>query len=134
MTPEYLMTIGATLKELINSDATKYAIQTVQTTKAKKNDKETINTYEDVFNKLIQENQDLKGIALAYKDEYENINIKNEDIEYLQKTAERIIKMFFPVISEKEEQQVLAQEGLTDEQILQYKNIIQQKKNSKIIL
>ena len=78
MNPEYILTLGQGLKEILNSDITKSAIQTINTVKEKRNDKQTIEAYEDIFTTLISENQELKRIALGYKEEYENININDK--------------------------------------------------------
>ena len=67
MNPEYILTLGQGLKEILNSDITKSAIQTINTVKEKRNDKQTIEAYEDIFTTLISENQELKRIALGYK-------------------------------------------------------------------
>jgi len=107
MNPEYILTLGQGLKEILNSDITKSAIQTINTVKEKRNDKQTIEAYEDIFTTLISENQELKRIALGYKEEYENININDKDIEYLQATATRIMNLFFPNITEEQKMELI---------------------------
>lgn len=112
---QFYVSLGKSLKELINSGIPQYAIQTISTVKEKRDDKKTIETYEEVFTKLIAESQELKNIALAYKDGYEQINIGDKDIEYLQKTAHRIINIFFPELTEEDFKRIESDTSL-DEQ------------------
>jgi len=89
-----LATVGLTLKEIVNSGVVKQVTDLVTTVREGEDDKKTIDAYEEAFNKLIQENQELKSIALRYKDEYDQIFLKEEDIEYLQTTATRLMNLF----------------------------------------
>lgn len=89
-----LASLGAALKGIINSGVVNQVTDLVTTVREGNNDKKTIDAYEDAFNKLIQENQELKTIALRYKEEYDQIYLKEEDIEYLQSTATRLMNLF----------------------------------------
>lgn len=121
LNPEYLIALSQGLKEIVNSDATKYAIQTISAVKEKRDDKKTIEAYEEIFNTLINENQELKRIALGYKEEYENLNISDKDIEYLQATATRLTNLLFPNLSEKQKTKLLNNTNTEEEkqQVLQ---------------
>lgn len=112
---QFYLSLGQSLKELVNSGVPQYAIQTINTVKEKRDDKKTIEAYEEVFSKLMSESQELKRISLAYKDAYEQINIVDKDIEYLQKTAHRIINIFFPELTEKDFEKIKLRDDLTEE-------------------
>lgn len=113
---QFYASLGKTLKELVNSGIPQYAIQTISTVKEKRDDKKTIEAYEEVFTKLIAESQELKNISLAYKDAYEQINIDDKDIEYLQKTAQRIINIFFPELTEEDSKRIESDMNLNDKE------------------
>lgn len=49
--------------------------------------------YEDIINTLIEEENKAKDYALRYKTLYEEVNITDEDIDYLRDTIERIMKI-----------------------------------------
>src|SRR6266567_4603504 len=69
----------------------------IQTVKAKKNDKETINELEEIINSLIADKNELVQIAEAYKQEFVAQQISEEDIEY-------ITTSFIPVLKDLIEQ------------------------------
>ncbi len=69
----------------------------IQTVKAKKNDKETINELEEIINSLIADKNELVQIAQAYEQEFVAQQISQEDIEY-------ITKSFIPVLKKLIEQ------------------------------
>ncbi|WP_192987172.1 hypothetical protein [Carnobacterium mobile] len=113
---QFIMSLGQSLKELVNSGIPQYAIQTINTVKEKRDDKKTIEAYEEVFTKLMAENQELKRISLAYKDAYEQINIDDKDIEYLQKTAHRIINIFFPELTDEDFKRIELDDNLNEQE------------------
>ncbi|WP_271400301.1 hypothetical protein [Salinicoccus roseus] len=47
--------------------------------------------YEEIIDKLLEEENRAKDYALEYKTLYEEVNIKDEDIEYLRQTIERTL-------------------------------------------
>lgn len=118
---QFYVSLGQSLKELVNSGVPQYAIQTINTVKEKRDDKKTIQAYEEVFSKLMSENQELKRISLAYKDAYEQINIEDKDIEYLQKTAHRIINILLPELTEDDFKIIESRGDLDEEQKQQLK-------------
>lgn len=93
--------LGIALKEIINSGAAEKATNLISSVKEGRDKDKTIAVYEEAFNKLIHENQELKAIALQYKDQVEQINLSEKDIDYLQKTATRLINMFMPEVNEE---------------------------------
>src|SRR6266567_9273568 len=64
----------------------------VQTAKAKKNDKETINELEEIINSLIADKNELVQIAEAYKQEFVAQQISQEDIEYITDSFIPVLK------------------------------------------
>lgn len=118
-----LLALGNALKGIVNSGVADQAISLISTVKEGQDSKKTINAYEDAFNKLIHENQELKSIALRYKDEYDQIYLSETDIEYLQKTATRLINMFMPEVSDKSKRELresLLEQGYKEEEIEAY--------------
>ena len=50
-------------------------------------------TYDDLISELLAEREQAIRIAQSYKEEYEKINIDDEDIEYLSNTLEKAISL-----------------------------------------
>lgn len=46
--------------------------------------------YEDIINQLLEDGDNAKNAALQYKELYESVTIKDEDIQYLRGTIERV--------------------------------------------
>ena len=69
----------------------------IQTAKAKRSDKETINELEEIINSLISDKNELVQIAQAYEQEFVAQQISEEDIEY-------ITTSFIPVLKDLIEQ------------------------------
>jgi flagellar biosynthesis/type III secretory pathway chaperone len=65
----------------------------IQTAKAKRTDKETINELEEIINSLIADKNELVQIAQAYEQEFVAQQVSPEDIEY-------ITKKFIPVLKD----------------------------------
>jgi hypothetical protein len=64
----------------------------IQTVKAKKNDKETINELEEIINSLIADKNELVQIAHAYEQEFVAQQVSQEDIEYITKSFIPVLK------------------------------------------
>lgn len=114
-----LIALGNALKGIVNSGVADQVTSLISSVKEGKDDKKTISAYEDAFNKLIHENQELKSIALRYKDEYDQIYLNEKDIEYLQKTANRLLNMFMPEVddtSKKKLKERLLTQGYDEKQ------------------
>nr|WP_100206646.1 hypothetical protein [Streptococcus sobrinus] len=63
-------------------------------------------TYDDLISELLAEREQAIRIAQSYKEEYEKINIDDEDIEYLSNTLEKAISLLssFSGLNEIQEQ------------------------------
>ena len=61
-------------------------------------------SYDDIVNELLSERADALRIAQIYKEEYEKVTIKDEDIEYLHNTLIRLISLFSSFGNVTEEQ------------------------------
>ena len=96
--------LGKTLNAILDSGVADKAVQLVTTVKKGAEDEKTIDAYEDAFIKLIDENQKLKAVALGYKEEYEQIYLSEQDIEYLQKTATRLLNLFMPELTDEDKE------------------------------
>ena len=64
----------------------------IQTAKAKRSDKETINELEEIINSLISDKNELVQIAEAYKQEFVAQQISQEDIEYITNNFIPVLK------------------------------------------
>jgi hypothetical protein len=64
----------------------------IQTVKAKKNDKETINELEEIINSLISDKNELVQIAQAYEQEFVAQQISEDDIEYITTSFIPVLK------------------------------------------
>lgn len=104
MDPTYIVGLAQTLNAIIGSDSTKYAIDSVKGFRSGKDKEATIAKYEELFSSLINENQELKRVALGYKDEYEKMNITDDNIEYLRNTFNRVLELVTNMGEEDEEQ------------------------------
>ncbi|MDE0584697.1 YybS family protein [Planococcus sp. A6] len=91
--PTYVVGLAQTLNSVMASDTSKYVIDSVKTFKGGKDKEATIVKYEELINDLISENQELKRVALGYKEEYEKINITDDNIEYLRNTFNRVLEL-----------------------------------------
>ena len=67
-------------------------------------------SYDDIVNELLSERADALRIAQIYKEEYEKVTIKDEDIEYLHNTIKRIISLLGTFGNVTEEQSVSFQQ------------------------
>lgn len=103
MDPTYIVGLSQTLNAIIGSDTTKYAIESIKGFKDRKDKDAIIEKYEEVFTSLISENQELKKVALGYKDEYEKMNIKDDDIEYLKNTFNRVLELVTSIDKDEED-------------------------------
>src|SRR6266699_5810219 len=89
--------LGIRLGEAVLRNTVSAISNKIQTVKAKKNDKETINELEEIINSLIADKNELVQIAQAYEQEFVAQQISQEDIEY-------ITKSFIPVLKKLIEQ------------------------------
>ena len=58
----------------------------IQSMKTEREADKLRNSYDDIVNELLSERADALRIAQIYKEQYEQVTIKDEDIEYLHNT------------------------------------------------
>lgn len=66
----------------------------IQSMKTEREADKLRSSYDDIVNELLLERADALRIAQIYKEEYEKVTIKDEDIEHLHNTLIRIISLF----------------------------------------
>src|SRR5699024_9392085 len=108
--------LGVILKGIIESGVASKATNLITTVKSSNDKDKVISAYEEVFNQLIEENQQLKSVALAYKEEYDQMNLSEQDINYLQTTAQRLLELFIPEIT-SEMREKLEEQGLEEDEL-----------------
>ncbi|HEM6181978.1 TPA: hypothetical protein U2C07_001349 [Streptococcus suis] len=82
----------------------------IQSMKTEREADKLRSAYDDIVNELIIERAEALRIAQIYKEEYEKVTIKDEDIEYLHNTLIRIISLFNSFGNVTEEQTVSFQQ------------------------
>lgn len=82
--------------------------------------KEQSDIYDEVVRTLLDEKTELQNIARQYKDLYEQVNIKPEDIQLLKKTVRRVIELIRPEITEEKALADLMKNNYTKEQAEEY--------------
>lgn len=82
----------------------------IQSMKTEREADKLRSSYDDIINELLVERADALRIAQIYKEEYEKVTIKDEDIEYLHNTLVRIISLFGSLGNVTEEQSVSFQQ------------------------
>ncbi len=107
--------LGAALKEVLTSGVADKAVGLVSSVKKNLDKDKTISAYENAFTQLIQENHELKTISMGYRDQFDQIDLSEKDIDYLQQTATRLINLFIPEITDEKkeelENQLVNQQG-----------------------
>src|SRR5260221_6340944 len=85
--------LGVRLGETVVRNTAGAIASRIQTLKAKKNDRETINELEEIIYSLIDDKSELGRIAQAYEQELVAQQISKKDIEY-------ITERFIPVLKD----------------------------------
>lgn len=98
--------LASTLKGILDSGLAGKAVEKMEAAKSSNDKDRIIASYEEFFTQLIDENQQLKTIALSYKEEFDEMNLTEQDIQYLRNTAHRLIKMFIPEVTEEEKKEL----------------------------
>lgn len=62
--------------------------------KEKSEVKEIHKQYEEIINRLLEDNFELQRISMTYQSLYEQVTITDEDIEHLQRTLKRTLELF----------------------------------------
>ena len=91
-----IVELGTQLGILAAKNTASTIYNKISVLKLKKADEKTIAEYEEIINDLITEKQELIRIANAYKQQYENINISDEDMEYLHNTLRIVLESTSP--------------------------------------
>lgn len=88
---EKLIELGVTLTGLAVKGTASTIQKKISAAKAKKNDKETIELYDEIVNELIEERAEAIRIAQSYKTEIEKYEISDKDIVHLNKTISTVL-------------------------------------------
>lgn len=100
-----LLQTGLKLTELaLKGTATKVNSK-IQTLKSEKDAEKLRSIYDEIINELLSERDEAIRIAQVYKQEYEQVSISDEDIEYLHNTLVKIIKLLLPFMPDKANQE-----------------------------
>ena len=91
-----IVELGAQLGILAAKNTASTIYNKISVLKHRREDGKTITEYEEIINDLITEKQELIRIANAYKQQYENINISDEDMEYLHNTLKIVLELTSP--------------------------------------
>lgn len=91
-----IVELGAQLGILAAKNTASTIYNKISVLKHRREDGKTITEYEEIINDLITEKQELIRIANAYKQQYENINISDEDMEYLHNTLRIVLESTSP--------------------------------------
>lgn len=88
---EKLIELGVNLTELAVKSTASTVQKKISAAKARKNDKKTIEVYDEIVNELIEERAEAIRIAQSYKNELEKYEISDKDIEHLNKTISTVL-------------------------------------------
>ena len=90
---EELVRAGINLATLAFKGTTTLVNSKIQSLKEEKNADKLRNKYDEIISELLAEREDAIRIAQAYKEEYERVNIGDDDIEYLHNTLKQVITL-----------------------------------------
>ena len=90
---EALVKAGVELTTLVVKGTTTLVNSKVQSLREERNADKLRNTYDEIINELLLEREQALRIAQAYKEEYDRVNIGDDDIEYLHNTLKQVIKL-----------------------------------------
>lgn len=88
---EKLIELGINLTGLAVKSTASTVQKKISAAKARKNDKNTIEVYDEIVNELIEERAEAIRIAQSYKNELEKYEISDKDIEHLNKTISTVL-------------------------------------------
>lgn len=101
---EALVKAGFELGALAVKGTTAKINSKIQSVKSEQDADKLRSTYDDIVNELLSERADALRIAQIYKEEYEKVTIRDEDIEYLHNTVIKLISLFGTFGNVSEEQ------------------------------
>lgn len=90
---EALVKAGVELTTLVVKGTTTLVNSKVQSLREERNADKLRNIYDEIINELLLEREQALRIAQAYKEEYDRVNIGDDDIEYLHNTLKQVIKL-----------------------------------------
>lgn len=102
---EYSIKLAATFAETLGKHSYDWVSTKISKAKGKRELEEQQVIYEEIINSLLQDKMDLESVTRQYKELYENITISDDDIEYLQKTIERLMQLLSGISPNFNEQQ-----------------------------
>lgn len=113
--------LASNLIEASARNTASYIADKIKTSKAKKNDKETINELEEIIQSLLNDKLEIQRIAQAYEQELLSQKITEKDIEYITNNLLPIFSKFMPADKIDDFEQIkslLSVETLTIMQLL----------------
>jgi hypothetical protein len=93
---EVIAELASNLIEASARNTATYIADKIRTSKAKKNDKETINELEEIIQNLLNDKLEIQRIAQAYEQELTSQKITEGDIEYITDNLLPIFSEFIP--------------------------------------
>lgn len=90
-TSEKLIELGVNLAGLTVKDTASTIQKKISASKARKDDKRTIETYDEIVNALIEERAEAIRIAQSYKNELDKYEISDRDIKHLNQTISTVL-------------------------------------------
>ena len=91
---EYILQLGTTLTELAVKGTVSSIQKKIGASKARKDDKRTIEIYDEIVNELIEDRSEAIRIAQLYKTELDKYEISDKDIEHLHNTISKVLDIF----------------------------------------
>ena len=88
---EQLIELGVSLTGLAVKSTASTIQKKISASKARKDDKKTIELYDEIVNELIEERGEAIRIAQSYKTELEKYEISDKDIEHLNNTISTVL-------------------------------------------
>ena len=88
---EQFIELGVALTGLAVKGTASTIHKKIGAAKARKDDKKTIELYDEIVNELIEERAEAIRIAQSYKTELEKYEISDKDIEHLNKTISTVL-------------------------------------------
>ena len=118
---EVIVKLDSNLIEISARNTATYIADKIKTSKAKKNDKETINELEEIIQNLLNDKIEIQRIAQAYEQELTSQKITEKDIEYITNNLLPVFSKFIPQDKVNDLEQIkslLSVETLTIMQLL----------------
>ena len=92
-----LIQLGVNLAEVAVKNTAQTVYNKISTVKAKKDDKETINSLTEIINELLADKNELINISKCYEDELVAQKISDEDITYI---TEKLVPLLVGFVQE----------------------------------